>query len=70
MSYGKTKENYKEGRMEMDEQMQFYLSTINKNAVKIFMSDHGQWSNIKNTHVNLVVTQQKLVHREIEGMFS
>lgn len=70
MSYGNVKNNYKKGRMEMNEQMQFYLSSINKNAVKIFMSDHGQWSNIKNTHVNLVVTQQSFNHKEITGMFS
>lgn len=70
MSYGKTKDNYKKGRLEMDAQMQFYLSTVNRKAVKIFMSDHGQWSNIKNTHVNLVVTQLEFGHKEIAGMFS
>lgn len=70
MSYGKTKDNYRKGRLEMDAQMEFYLSGINKKAVKIFMSDHGQWSNIKNLHVNLIVTQWKSAHKEIEGMFS
>ena len=70
MSYGNTKDNYKNGRLKMDEQMQFYLPMINKTAIKIFMSDHGQWSNIKNTHVNLVVTQREIKHRVISGMFS
>lgn len=70
MSYGKTKGNYKKGRMEMDGQMRYYLSAVNKRAVRIFMSDHGQWSNIKNMQVNLVVVQQMIPHQEIRGMFS
>ncbi len=67
MSYGKTRDNYKKGRLEMDSQMQFYLSTINRNAVKIFMSDHGQWGNV---HVNLIISHQGLGHKEVTGMFS
>lgn len=70
MSYTKTKDNYRQGRLEMDRQMRYYLSPVNRSVVKIFMSDHGQWSNIKNTHVNLIVTLQGAAHKEIAGMFS
>lgn len=67
MSYGKIKDNYRKGRLEMDDQMQFYLSSVNEKAAKIFMSDHGQWGSV---HVNLIVAQQELGHKEITGMFS
>ncbi|MDE6386765.1 MAG: hypothetical protein K2L82_03025 [Lachnospiraceae bacterium] len=63
------RERYKVARRELDEQLAFYDSYMDEEAIRIYMSDHGQ-VDPDTYHVLFNIKCKTLKPRKIEGMFT
>ena len=62
---------YHHGKKTLDWQLEYYMNFIGKEAVLIFMSDHGTNGNINiRSHANLTIKGKNYKHKKISGMFS
>lgn len=68
-NYGIENERYKLARIGVDEQLAFYESFLNRDATRIYMSDHGQ-ETLNRFHVLFNIYQRKLQARKISGLTS
>lgn len=69
-------ERYRQSRLEVDEQLSFYDSFLNRNAFRIYMSDHGRMRVPVHTdkkirfHILFNIYHSAWEPRKIEGLFS
>lgn len=62
---------YHHGKKTLDWQLEYYMNFIGKEAVVIFMSDHGAGGNINiRSHANLTIKGKNYKCKKIQGMFS
>lgn len=58
-------------RLQMDKQLEFYADFFPRKSTVIYMSDHGLESSLlARNHTNLIITGDKIEHKNIEAMFS
>lgn len=58
------------GHVELDEQMNYYMDFLGDNAIKIFMSDHGQPNIKEKFHTYFVIVGKKYPPKAIKELFS
>lgn len=74
-NYRLYKERYRLARLEIDEQLAFYDSFVNRNSFRIYMSDHGRSEAIHSDtrlrfHILFNIYHEDMVPGKIEGLFS
>lgn len=72
-NFDNQKERYRIGRLKLDEQLTFYDPFVNKNVMRIFMSDHGQADVIQlyeGYHIFFNVYKKGWQSGKIKGFFS
>lgn len=68
-NYQEKNEKYRLARVELDEQLAFYNSFVDKNNFRIYLSDHGKEA-LRKFHVLFAVYQDALDPKRIKKMFS
>ena len=61
---------YELGKIELDEQMKFYMNNFSENTTYIFMSDHGQPEFKRRFHTYLIINSKNIESKRSDKLFS
>lgn len=69
-SFPDNSKRYELGKMELDEQMMFYMNNLSKYTTYIYMSDHGQPEFRKKFHTYLIIYNENIKSKKNDKLFS